>query len=208
MTTQTYIVSYGGGTNSCACILTMYELDIKPAAIVFCDTGAEKPHTYEHIETMNFWLDSVGWPRIVTARASGESIEENIVRRETLPPIAFGWKTCSQRWKRQPFIKWCKDNGYIEYTMVLGIDAGELHRADKFPENYYPLIDCGYDREDCIELIKRYGLQQPGKSACYMCPSSKKQEVVDLKREYPTLYARACAIEEAAEKKTVFPLKG
>ena len=37
------------------------------------------------------------------------------------------------------------------------------------------------------------------KSACFFCPSSKKQEVLELKRTHPELLLRALAMEAQAE---------
>ena len=42
-------VSFGGGTNSTAMLCGFRERGIKPDLIIFADTGAEMPHTYEQI---------------------------------------------------------------------------------------------------------------------------------------------------------------
>lgn len=40
------VVSYGGGTNSTALLVGMVNNKIIPDAIIFADTGGEKPETY------------------------------------------------------------------------------------------------------------------------------------------------------------------
>lgn len=54
-----------------------------------------------------------------------------------------------------------------------------------------------------MDAIRRHGLPQPGKSACFFCPSSKKHEVFDLAIRYPELAKRALAIEQNADLHSV-----
>jgi len=49
---QLLCVSFGGGTNSTAMLIGLWERGIRPDFITFEDTGGEKPHTYKHIEDM------------------------------------------------------------------------------------------------------------------------------------------------------------
>jgi len=58
------IVSYGGGRNSTALLLAMLAKGIKPFAILFADTGNEKPETYEFILWFDQWLQQKGLPEI------------------------------------------------------------------------------------------------------------------------------------------------
>lgn len=144
------------------------------------------------------------------------SLEVECLRSHTLPSIAYGYKRCSQKHKIAPQEKFC--NNYAPCREVwkrgekvvrfIGYDAGEVKRyehsrkydaANKKYHNRYPLIEEWYwSRNDCIRAIKSAGLPQPGKSSCFFCPSMKRQEVEALKEQYPGLYRRAIAIEEAA----------
>jgi len=45
---MSFVVSFGGGTNSTAMLVGMWERGERPDAILFADTGGEKPHTYQH----------------------------------------------------------------------------------------------------------------------------------------------------------------
>jgi hypothetical protein len=209
------VVSYGGGTNSTALLCGMYEKNWIPDLILFADTGGEKPHTYEHNERLNKWLTSINFPIVTIVKSKTrdgkeETLEEMLLRTQTLPSVAFGWKTCSQRYKLQPqekflnhwepaTIAWRRGEKILK---LIGFDADESRRArkikdDKF-EQRYPLIEWGWGRDECIEAIKRIGLPLPGKSACFFCPNSKKQEVLDLKQEYPDLFQRAIEMERNA----------
>jgi len=54
-----------------------------------------------------------------------------------------------------------------------------------------------------IGAIARAGLPQPGKSACFFCPSSKKKEILTLRDQYPELMTRALAMEAQANLTSV-----
>ncbi len=203
---MTTVVNYGAGTNSTAMLVGLNERGERPDVILFADTGGERPETYQHRDTVSDWCESVGFPRIITVRAPqtvAATLEADCLKRKTLPAIAFGFKTCSQRWKREPCEKWKRNNGYGDATSLIGIDADETRRAKDFPNTRYPLIEWWWGRDDCIDAIARAGLPQPGKSSCFFCPSMKAQEILQLKREHPELLARALAMEANAELTSV-----
>ena len=201
------VVTYGGGTNSTALLVGLRNNEQRPDAIVFSDTGGEKPHTYEYIDRMQLWCKRNGFPRITIVQKGGrkETLEQDILRRKTLPSVAFGFKTCSNKYKIQPFEKWCNRNEECQKVWeqggkvkkYVGIDADEPQRVRPSPnkkfENIYPLVDWDWGREDCIDIIKSEGLPLPGKSACFFCPNSKPQEILNLSEE---LKQRVMAIEQ------------
>lgn len=220
------IVAYGGGTNSTAMLIGLHERGEKVDLITFADTGAEKPHTYRHLEFVSNWCELVGFPRITIVKkvttvsrferiGTYTTLEEECFAKQTLPSIAYGFKSCSQKYKREPQDKFCnswepativwKSGGKVE--KCIGYDADEERRAkiresDKYTYRY-PLIEWGWGREECVEAIARAGMDQPGKSACFFCPSSKKPEILDLRKNYPDLLARALAMEEQAKLTSV-----
>jgi hypothetical protein len=209
------VASFGGGVNSTAMLIGMVERGEKCDLILFADTGGEKPHTYEHIQEFSKWLKFVGMPEITTVRSPNETLEASCLKLGTLPSIAYGFKTCSQRFKKEPQDKFLRahlrthsspirraDNGDGEMGGIIrlvGFDADEPHRAKDFPGNRYPLIEWRWGRQECIEAIQRAGQKVPDKSACFFCPSSKKHEIMELRRVYPDLAARAVAMEKNAE---------
>ena len=209
-------VSFGGGTNSTAMLIGMYERGIKPDFITFADTGGERPHTYRHLEDMQKWLKKVGFPAIVTVKKVDKhgdvlTLEKDCLAGERLPSLAYGFKTCSQKFKGQPQDKyfnnlpaakeWWKSGKKI--TKLIGYDAGEERRAKNYDDKKYnvayPLIEWGWDREDCVAAIERSGLPQPSKSACFFCPASKINEIKETNALYPELMARAVAMENNAQ---------
>lgn len=214
---MTTIVSFGGGVNSAAMLVGMQERGMCPDAILFADTKGEKPHTYQFVDRMSAWCVEAGLPAILTVTANSmyDGLEDNCLRQNMLPSLAYGFKSCSHKYKKQPQEKWANNwdvarqtwQAGNKVTKYLGIDISEERRA-RIPEDdkyvyQYPLIEWGWDRKDCLEALKRAGLPNPGKSACFFCPASKKSEIRDLHRRYPELSQRAIEMEQNAELNTV-----
>lgn len=205
------IVAYGGGANSTAMLCLLLELNIKPGLILFSDTGGERPETYRTVEKVSRWCESVGFPEIHIVRYRNKegqviSLEQDCLDRKALPSLAYGWKTCSERWKIRPQQKAIRE--YMRFhelesvVQYIGYDAEEERRMKKNPlefiTNRYPLIENGLFREDCIQLCKEYGLPAT-KSACFFCPSTKKPEILQIQKEHPDLLQRALEMERQAE---------
>lgn len=212
------IVSYGGGTNSTALLVGLMERGERPDAITFANTGDEKPHTYAHIDAVNEWCLRVGFPVIETLRGDmpqqviDGTLERECLRLGKLPSKAYGFSSCSDKWKMEPQRRYNKafaaKHGIElgDITRLIGFDADEHSRVARGQamigrqpvKEQYPLYEWGWGREECIEAIARAGLPQPGKSACFYCPSTKKQEIIELRERYPELLARALEMERAA----------
>jgi hypothetical protein len=214
------IVSFGGGTNSSAMIFGMYEQKTPIDLILFADTGGEREHTYRHIDAMNIWLAEHGLPAITIVEKMDKdgnrlTLEDDCLKTGNLPAIAYGFKTCSLKHKVEPQDKFCNNYQTCIDTWAkgervnkyIGYDAGEEHRKfnallhkedDKKFNKIFPLIDWQWYREDCENKILEHGLQLPGKSSCFFCPSMKKKEIKELYRNEPDLFQRAIAIEKNA----------
>lgn len=211
---MTLAVSFGAGTNSTAMLCGFVERGVRPDFITFADTGAEMPHTYEHLTLMQGRV-AEWWGLTITVvrklyKGEFEGLEGQCVRRSELPGLAYGRKSCSIKYKGEPQDRalkaWAKERAVdLPVTKAIGFDAGETRRhrptsaAPDLWAPWYPLLDWGWRREDCVDAITRHGISLPGKSACYFCPASKKGEVQRLREEHPDLYAKAIAIEDAAQ---------
>jgi len=210
------VVAYGGGVNSTALLVGKVQRCERPDLILCADTGSELPGFYTYVTMFSAWLVERDFPEIQMVKwirkdGSFESIEDNCIRLNMLPSIAYGHKGCSVKWKRQPqdkFVEtwqpaveaWARGEKVIK---LLGYDADEPQRArvrdDELYTYDYPLIRWGWGRDECEEAIKAAGLPSPGKSACFFCPSSKKREVFALRENHPDLLARALALEANAD---------
>jgi hypothetical protein len=201
------IVNAGGGTNFVGLMVRAVRLGLRVDHLLFADTGGEMRETYSHLWDFSEWLERHGMPgiEIVTETRHGKPItlEEHALRTKRMPSKAYGRKSCSMKFKRDPIEKWIRAE-YPEGQVVriFGFDADEPQRA-RMPESErflwsYPLIDWGMGREECIEEIVWAGLPLPGKSACFFCPSARPAEVADLAVSDPDLFARGMAMEANA----------
>lgn len=50
------VVGYGGGTDSTAMLVGLWQWQVPVDLILFADPGGEQPHTYEYLEIMERWL--------------------------------------------------------------------------------------------------------------------------------------------------------
>ena len=211
------IVSYGGGIDSTAMVIELLKHGDQIDYITFADTGGEKPHTYDFIKTFSAWLtENHGLTVTVIHKDSMySSLEDNCLKKNMLPSLAYGFKSCSEKWKIQPQDKFFNNLPAAKaewaagrkITKCLGYDLGEERRAKAYvhPKYLYryPLIEWEMERENCIESIIAAGLPVPDKSACFFCPANRKPEILELQRRYPDLLERALKMERDAELTSV-----
>lgn len=208
--------SYGGGVDGTAALIAAVTLQYPaPYAILFADTKGEKRHTYAHIDLFSAWLVAHGYPpitRLESVNRAGEpiSLEGECLRTNRLPSLAYGFKTCSQRFKIDPQNKWRNNDPVCraewkagrKVLTVVGYNWDEVWRAKFYDtpkyENWYPLIEWRCDRRVCEALCLAALGYLPRKSACFFCPSSKKPEILALREEYPDLAGRALIMERNA----------
>jgi len=210
LTYQPLIVAYGLGVDSTAALVEMQKRNIRPDAILFADTGDEKQETYDYLPVINAWLQSVGFPQVTVVRYQPKDFKnwppyatlgENCLTNGTLPSLAFGFKSCSLKWKVIPQNKWaeswpmaldCWQSGGKVRKMI-GYDCSPKDRKryahakgleDDRYEYWYPLIEWGLDREACKAVIRAAGLPVPPKSACKFCPATQPEELQQHRKEY------------------------
>jgi hypothetical protein len=217
-----HIVSFGGGVNSTAMLLGMYEsvCEWKPDLILFADTGGEKPETYAHRDEFSEWLVKHGFPEITTVREERFTLEEECLKAKTLPSIVTGMRSCSDKFKIRPQDRFVKQwepalkawaNGE-RVTKLVGFDAGEPWRAKDYSDNKFtvrfPLIEWGWGREECITAIQRHGLSVPSKSSCFFCPEMNEWEILELQQNHPELVERAIQMEHGAKLGKLVQIEG
>lgn len=219
---QPLVVSYGMGVDSTALLVMLAWEGIRPDAIVFADTGSEKPETYAYRSIIEPWLQREGFPAITAVknpspRAGHRSLGANCEDNRTLPSLAFGRHSCSLKWKVAPNDQWVASQAWaqeawsadVPVLRLIGYDAspadlrrrkhaGGVGAGDPRFSFAYPLCDAGIARQGCKDLIRSAGLPVPPKSACTFCPASKKHEVLWLAEHHPELMAEALRIENLA----------
>ncbi|WDF77150.1 hypothetical protein PQ469_25010 [Mucilaginibacter sp. KACC 22773] len=207
---QPLIVAYGLGVDSTAALIEMYKRGNRPDAILFADTGDEKQETYNYLPIINAWLLSAGFPQVTVVRYQPVNFKnwppyatlgENCLTNGTLPSLAFGFKSCSLKWKIVPQNKWTdswpmavdhwRSGGKVK--KMIGYDASPKDKKryahargledDKY-EYWYPLIEWNMDREACKRTIIAAGLPVPPKSACKFCPATQPEELKQHRKDY------------------------
>lgn len=213
---QPLCVCCGVGVDSVAMLVGLEQRGQRPDLITFADTGGEKPETYLYVPILQQWLRDVGFPQLQVCRYKPKkptytTLMGNCLANETLPSLAFGFKSCSIKWKRdaqEPLRRRLPENvrawsDGMKVIKAIGFDAREEYRTYAgTPEEsteydyWYPLQDWGWDREHCSRVIADAGLPVPVKSACFFCPASKKHEIEWLRQNHPDLHALAVAMEQ------------
>ncbi len=224
------MVADGMGVDSTAMLVGLHNRGIRPDAVIHADTGDEHPETNAYREERRRWLAEVGFPdlTIVKRSASGLSkrkrrdgkvgvsystLGENCIANATLPGLAFGFKSCSVKWKIEPQNRWTKTWGPARRTWghgqrvvkLIGYDAGpkDAKRGHELGDDteytyLYPLREWGWDRGCCIVEILRAGVKLPRKSACIYCPAAQTWEIAELVRDYPDLADYVIMLEDNA----------
>lgn len=160
------------------------------------------------------WVDGVR--HILTAE---ETLAEYSLRTRYMPSKAYGYNGCSYKYKQQPAERWRKENGFERTVYAVGFHAGEPKRVNKRKcqrslseyeadqmEPWYPLYANGIGRDGVREIVAGMQLAPGvplgavGKSACTFCPSSRREEWIQLRDTDPDLFAEALQIEQAARE--------
>lgn len=216
------VCAWGGGVDSTAMLVEMVDSGQRVDAVLFADTGSERPETYAFIELFTAWLEARGILVVVVRYMPTNtknypryaSLYENCLTNGTLPSITFGGGTCSLKWKVAPQNKWTEawppaqrcwaEGGKV--TRLIGYDCSPADdrryahsRTIPADERYnyrYPLREWGWQRPDCEARIARAGLPIPKKSSCTFCTASKKDEIATL----PAIELRRIVLMEARAK--------
>ena len=210
------VVTFGAGVDSTAKLVNMWKLNIRPSVIIFADTGGERPDIYAHIEKVNKWCKKVDFPTVTVVKHSHknhgqEGLLGELKRRKSLPSIAFGFKTCSLKYKTTACQRHIVQKlGIKEYIKTIGYGTGEIDRAIKSCESikngkvkfykgenmklWFPLIDWKLNRSDCKKLSSTVGFCT-AKSSCFFCPAMKSSEVVLLSKHYPEQFKESVELE-------------
>tara|TARA_R100001463_G_C3513790_1_gene220202 strand:+ start:64 stop:900 length:837 start_codon:yes stop_codon:yes gene_type:complete len=226
------ILSYGGGTNSTALLIEWINRGKDLDAVIFADTGSEQPYTYQFIESYikpyckekKIPFETVTYkagPR-VKAVQKGDWEEGQVVTiydwyaySRSVPSV---WKrSCTDNFKIIPITRLVKEK-YPDSIELIGIDAGETHRAKQvedpetgemiylYPDKKYPLIEWGIDREGCRKIITDHGWPNPKKSGCYFCPFQSKKDWIKLYHDSPYLFNKSLELETNNKRFPEFPL--
>jgi len=211
---------YGAGTQSTGLILMALnkEFDCIPDFAVFADVGAEPAHVIEYKEYFaEYVLNNFGFEiKTVRYKNLDNEIREYIKgNRSRVSQIPFYTETgmvmrqCTQDYKIKPADKLIKELFEIKrknkeqkgiIALWMGISIDEIQRMKSSTQWWktliYPLIEKGYRRIDTIKYVKKHGLKEPPRSACYFCPFHSNEYWKYLYENHPDEYKEAIDFDE------------
>lgn len=202
--------SCGGGTQSGAIAALIGQGKLpRPDVAFMTDTGRERSGTWPFVD---------GFIRPNLARAG---VELTIVNASEFARLDVYWNDtvllpgfttlsgqvgklspfCSGKWKRDVGERFLRSIGVERCRNWIGIsrdEAGRIRAQHRgWLELWYPLIfEIPMRRDECVELIRSMGwLGEIPHSACWMCPNATDAEWLDMKRNWPDDFTRACQLE-------------
>lgn len=204
------VLSLGWGVQSTALLFMSAVGELPPFDYaIHSDTTHEHAHTYEYAKKWTPWLEEHG-VKIVTVKSEdntelmskwGTVVDPTKPRKFVAIPAYMVdekgkssrvTRFCTRDWKLMPQRQWISDKmGELGYKkkpssvlMALGISTDEIERMKPtdvlYIENYWPLIDKGMSRDDCVKWMESHGFEVPKKSSCVFCPFHSKKGWADL----------------------------
>lgn len=199
-------LSFGGGRQTTAMVVLMAQGEIPRAdLVVFADTGGELPETYDYIHRhMRPLLEKIEIPfHVVKGSERGyDDLYDWFWHYSLIPTVMY--RNCSEKWKVKPIFKLLEQKGITREW--IGFSANERGRAARALDNKrrrkydleFPLIEHSIDAMACENIIQRFGLPAPLKSACYYCAFQNPNRARRLYRDHPDLFEKVGLLEDRA----------
>jgi len=168
--------------------------------VVYCDTRSEHP------DNERFLADCERWYGLKIERIGSDEhsdIWDVFEKRQFIKSVkGFAW--CTVHLKIEP------RNEYVEPddVQVFGFDTLESNRVHKFKLNNpninlgTPLIDAGYNKARCLEIIASAGIEIPAmyrfgyrNNNCIGCPKGGQGYWNMIRRDFPEVFGRMAKLE-------------
>lgn len=186
-TKRVSILSYGGGLDSTAMLVKMYE-EGESFIVLFADTGAETPQTYATIAFYRRWCEDRGIEFVTVRRGDfsqdKRSLDEYHHDKQIIPSKMR--RDCTTKFKIQAKRAYLRNRFGTDtiFENAIGYNADEKERAEKqkkkgqdvmYEECTYPMLDeYGMGRQAEKDFLASRNLPIPEKSGCYCCPYTSK----------------------------------
>ena len=211
------IISLGAGVQSSTMALMAAHGEITPMpdCAIFADTGAEPKRVYEWLN----WLEKQ-LPFLVHRVMHKSGLLTNIMMTERSRIVSVPFFTnshnggmtrrqCTREFKVTPIEKKSREllglakgeraPKAICVTRYIGISLDEAHRMkpsrNKWEATRWPLIELRMNRTDCLKWMREHNYPEPAKSSCTFCPYHDDGLWRDMKRNDPTSFAQAVAVD-------------
>jgi hypothetical protein len=212
MPEQPLVVCWGIGQDSSGALVGLKERGIKPTLVVFAQVGSERQESYALRHEYDNWMERTWGIRSVDATYQPSDYKhwppyftllENCLTNVTLPSLAYGYHTCSAKWKIAPINKLIARMPWAQAAWAQGMKIRKLIGFDDSPHEikravkgsatfalsadekdkydlWFALQEWHWTRDMCVEAVKREGLPVLPKSSCFFCPAMKPAEVDTL----------------------------
>lgn len=184
------------------------------ATAIFTDTGSEHAEMYNRIDKVEKALKEYHNGDFQLLRLRGEvtahgrkvsTLTEYVEEMRFFP--SAGNRFCTSRFKIGPMDKFLKGQG--ESELLIGLNADETDREGNHGllanVNYrYPLQEDGYTRQDCVDMLEKYGLKPDfpaymRRGGCIFCPFKSKKEYAAMVHLAPDEINLVKVLEEKAQ---------
>ncbi len=195
---EKYILSFGAGLNSTALLVFLIEKKYPLDEVIFADTGAEVPETYEHLKTVDFYLSKYGIP-LKIVRSKNGTLYDTCKRRKVIPSQIWRWST--RDYKITPIYSHYRSFG-VPVNQYLGIAFEERDRMKEsgvsYVKNLFPLVENKLTRQDCMDIIcvSDFDFPMPVRSGCFFCPFNSLSRWTEIYEKHRELFLRAKELEE------------
>ncbi|MDE1328481.1 hypothetical protein [Vibrio aestuarianus] len=225
-TKRLQVLSSGGGTQSICMIVLIYLGAIpKPDIVVMADTEREASNVFEyHEKYIKPLCDEIGLEFVIIKKS--DWVKNDITLASDDESVLPGFFTefngrdskgelgkqpgfCSSHWKVEPIRKYLNERyGEKELTKRgvdswIGMSFDERSRV-KYPtgkwRKRYPLFEAEILREQAIQIVQDFGLPEPPRSACWMCPNRHDDEWIWMKENVPQDFIKAQRFEKELQK--------
>lgn len=223
------VLSSGGGTQSnCMIVLIAMGALPKPDLVIMANTEREASNVFDYQrECIQPICNSIGLEYVIVNKSDYTDVDITYSEDAdtTMPPFftEFNGRDkdnrcnkqpgfCSDKWKVVPIRRYLNERfGEKELSkrgvdMWIGMSFDESSRV-KYPsgkwQKRYPLFEAQILREQAIKIVQDYGLPEPPRSACWMCPNRHDDEWQWMKENQPQDFESAVKFEQ--ELKEEFP---
>lgn len=218
------VLSLGAGVQSSTLLLMAVqgELDRKPDAAIFADTGWEPAAVYRHLEWLKRQVEGIIPVYVVSiGNIRADSLASKHGKRFATLPFhvanldgehAMLRRQCTREYKITPITRKIRELLGVEpgrrvkarVEQWFGISLDEVYRMKQnrqpWVTNRYPLIEKRMDRASCLLWLERNGYPRPPKSAYIGCPFHHDGYWRDMKLNRPEEWADAVEYDRAIRR--------
>lgn len=160
------VISFSGGRTSALMVKLLLNKD-PDAEVVFMDTGAEHPKTYEFIRNIHkHWGINITCLRVIPNPQMRKPSTYITIGVDDIGPDLEPWRLmlrkyghpyvggafCTDRMKTTPFKKYCEEKyGRGNFMTWLGIRADEPRRLNQKPGIKFLAEICSFGKQDVID---------------------------------------------------------